>query len=652
MSKSEKLPFESQMMSTLTKPIVQRTLLLVLPFLIYGSTLGHQYALDDALYITDNQFTKKGFAGIGDLLSHESLVGFYGEQKSLLTGGRYRPLAHITYAIEYQFFGENPGISHAINIILYSLLMLLLYNMLRRFTKAKGGLSLWLFFGLLLFMAHPLHVEVVANIKGRDQVLSLMAMAGIALLSFKFFEGKKWALLPIFGLFFLGLLAKENAITFLPIIPLAFYFFDSKKLKETFPVASVLLVSTVAWFGLRSVVLSGFESVESNTLLNDPFLDAVGTEKMATTFYTWLLYIKLLVFPHPLTHDYYPFQIPLVSLSHVGALLSLVFHAALLFFGIKGLMKRKVYGFWIIFYAATFSISSNLFFNIGTFMNDRFMFEPSLAFCIGVAALFHLIKSAQIKWAGLTAVVLAFGVLSAMRAPVWKDNYTLFTTDAETSNNSVKALTASGGMMLERATSLSKNSAERQELLDNSIKNLRKAVELLPTDVNANTLLGNALLNKKGPDAETAKAYSRVLEIAPENIHVPQNVLITLGDASYPAQTRMDFASHFSGHLQNSHKYHYELGRIYGRELNDLPASIKSLERALELKPDYMKALTDLGTALAMSQQFEKSNEVMLRALKRAPKNKQVLSALMLNYRGLGNEEEAQKYLQLLEAQN
>lgn len=640
------------MISTLTKPSVQRALLFILPFLLYGSTLGHQYALDDALYITDNQFTKKGFAGIGDLLSHESLVGFYGEQKSLLTGGRYRPLAHITYAIEYQFFGENPGISHFINILLYSLLMLLLYNVLRHFTKTKQGLSLLLFFGLLLFMVHPLHVEVVANIKGRDQILSLMAIAGIVLLSFKFFEGKKWALAPIFGLFFLGLLAKENAITFLPIIPLAFYFFNARKLKETIPIASALLVSTLAWFALRSAVLSGFESVESNTLLNDPFLEAVGTEKIGTILYTWLLYVKLLVFPYPLTHDYYPFQIPLVSISHVGALLSLVFHGGLLFFGIKGLLKRKAYGFWIIFYAATFSISSNLFFNIGTFMNDRFMFEPSLAFCLGVVALFQLIKSAQIRWVSLSVIVLAFGVLSAMRAPVWKDNYTLFTTDAKTSSNSVKALTASGGMMLERATSLPKNSKERTELIDQSIQNLSKAVELLPTDINANTLLGNALLHKKGPGIETAKAYLSVLEMAPENVHVPKNVIIALADTRYPPQMRADFASHFSEQLENSFGYHYELGRIYGRELNNLPSSIKSLERALELEPNNMKALTDLGTALAMSQQFEKSNEVMLKALKRAPKNKQILSALMLNYRGLGNEEEAQKYLQLLEAPN
>lgn len=640
------------MMSTLTKPIVQRVLLFILPFVMYGSTLGHHYALDDALYITDNQFTKKGFAGIGDLLSHESLVGFYGEQKSLLTGGRYRPLAHITYAIEYQFFGENPGISHAINILLYSCLMLLLYNVFRRFSSTKDGLSLWLFFGLLLFMAHPLHVEVVANIKGRDQVLSMMAMAGIALLSFKFFEGKKWMLAPIFGLFFLGLLAKENAITFLPIIPLAFYFFNAGKLKETIPIASALLVSTLAWFALRSTVLRGFESVDSTTLLNDPFLEAVGTEKIGTILYTWLLYFKLLVLPYPLTHDYYPFQIPLVSVSHIGALLSVVVHAAMLFFGAKGLLKRKAYGFWIIFYAATFSISSNLFFNIGTFMNDRFMFEPSLAFCIGVAALFQLIKSAQIRWAGLGIIVLAFGLLSTKRAPVWKDNYTLFTTDAKTSSNSVKALTASGGMMLEKATALPKNSKERTDLINESIQNLSKAVELLPTDVNANTLLGNALLHKKGPGIETAKAYLRVLELAPGNVHITKNVIIALSNVSYPPQARVDFALNFSEQLQHSFDYHYELGRIYGRELNNLPTSIKSLERALELKPDNMKALTDLGTAFAMSQQFEKSNEVMLRALKRAPKNKQVLSALMLNYRGLGNEEEAKKYLQLLESPN
>ncbi|MFA5783185.1 MAG: hypothetical protein WC868_13035, partial [Bacteroidales bacterium] len=88
--------------------------------LLYANSLFNQYALDDRLMITENQFTKKGFNGIGDILSTDSFVGFFGKQKNLVAGGRYRPLSHITFAIEYALFGFNPFIGHLINILLYA----------------------------------------------------------------------------------------------------------------------------------------------------------------------------------------------------------------------------------------------------------------------------------------------------------------------------------------------------------------------------------------------------------------------------------------------------------------------------------------------------------------------------------------------------
>src|ERR1043166_116053 len=96
-------------------------LLFLFGFLLYVNTISFQYVLDDKLAITENQFTKKGFAGIKDHLTHEMFTGFFGKQKNLVEGGRYRPLAMITFAIEWQLFGDNPYISHFINAVLYGL---------------------------------------------------------------------------------------------------------------------------------------------------------------------------------------------------------------------------------------------------------------------------------------------------------------------------------------------------------------------------------------------------------------------------------------------------------------------------------------------------------------------------------------------------
>ena len=78
-------------------------------FILYGNTLNNGYAYDDGIFITKNEFTKKGIAGIKDIFSHDS---FYGEPSlrnyNLVEGGRYRPLSIATFAIEYQFFRNSP----------------------------------------------------------------------------------------------------------------------------------------------------------------------------------------------------------------------------------------------------------------------------------------------------------------------------------------------------------------------------------------------------------------------------------------------------------------------------------------------------------------------------------------------------------------
>jgi hypothetical protein len=91
-------------------------LLLLIVFLfgtlLYAQSVTFDYALDDKLVITHNDFTQEGIGGIPKLFSTGFLVGFYGEQRNLLAGGRYRPLSLVTFAVEWEVFGRRPGLSH------------------------------------------------------------------------------------------------------------------------------------------------------------------------------------------------------------------------------------------------------------------------------------------------------------------------------------------------------------------------------------------------------------------------------------------------------------------------------------------------------------------------------------------------------------
>ncbi|MFK7981868.1 MAG: glycosyltransferase family 39 protein, partial [Saprospiraceae bacterium] len=205
---------------------LHKWLIFIVAFLLYGNTLTHEYTQDDAIVIYDNMFTTKGFSGIPGILKYDTFYGFFkveGKDK-LVAGGRYRPLTLVMFAAEYALFGESPFIGHLGNVLLYGLLGIVLYLLLIKLFRARGDLpsgELLALLTTLFFMAHPIHTEVVANIKGRDEIMTLLGSLAALLFSLKAYQEEKNWLNIIAGLiFFLGLMAKENAITFLAVVPL------------------------------------------------------------------------------------------------------------------------------------------------------------------------------------------------------------------------------------------------------------------------------------------------------------------------------------------------------------------------------------------------------------------------------------------------
>ena len=235
-------------------------ILCVFAFILYGNTLTHDYALDDAIVITNNQFTQQGTEGIANIFKYDTFVGFWltsnptktaeqiQEEKKLVAGGRYRPLSLVSFALEVEFFGKNikdandkviykgdPFVSHLGNIVLYLLTAFLLYVILSKLFPQEKDKKWYLGFPMiaaLLFLAHPIHTEAVANIKGRDEIMTLLGSLGALWFTLKYLDTKKiWYVLLSSLCLFLGLLSKENAITFLAVIPLTVYYFTRHSLK-------------------------------------------------------------------------------------------------------------------------------------------------------------------------------------------------------------------------------------------------------------------------------------------------------------------------------------------------------------------------------------------------------------------------------------
>ncbi|MFT5126867.1 MAG: tetratricopeptide (TPR) repeat protein [Rhodothermales bacterium] len=485
--------------------------ILALAIGLYANTFRHQWALDDAVVYTSNQFVRMGVDGIPKLLSQDSFAGFM-KNKSTLSGGRYRPLSLVSFAVEVELWGQNPGLSHVVNTVLYGLTGILLYLIIVRLMGEERRLMA--FFTTLLFIAHPLHTEVVANVKGRDEILCLLFIlaAGHCLLTYLEEEGV-WRLVAASASFGLALLSKESAITFLAIFPVALFTFRGVSVRRCAQVVLPFAVLALGYVLMRAEFAGMIGDRGSTDVMTDPLTHASTTERYGTIFMALGRYIKLLLFPHPLVYDYSFNQIPLVTLGAMSAWIPLAIHAALAGIVVYGVRKRCPITFVILFYLATLSIYSNLLFPIGAILAERFLYMPSLAFCAVLGTLLAgATRPAMPRGLGIGLLVLilfAYSAKSVSRNAAWKDNWTLTTTDITNAMNSARAHYSLGDQAMRRYKG---SEEEDKELLDRAEAHFRKALAI-HDDGMVRNWLGDALIKKGLRDEamEQFEAASKLL---------------------------------------------------------------------------------------------------------------------------------------------
>lgn len=477
----------------------QALLIFALPILLYYQSTKFGFVLDDQIVFSENNFTKKGFGGISDLLTSESMTGYFGEQQDLVEGSRYRPLSLITFAMEYGIVGDlNPGLSHWINIILYGLTGLLLFRVLTMMLRKRKYAVWWLavpFLASLFYVAHPIHSEAVANIKGRDEIMALLFSLATLYAGLRYMDHKKviW-LVSTCGLFFLALLSKENSITFLAVIPLTVYFFSEYKWKHNLVLLGALLATTVGYLVLRFSVAGVPEfGKEITDLMNNPFLGMNGGEKLATIMFTLFKYIQLYVFPHPLSHDYYPYAIDILHFGDFRALGSLLLHVGLLIWAVLGLRKKRVSSYAILFYLTTLTIVSNIVINLGTFMNERFIYMSSVGLALLVA---HLIYEKIATKSGKTGMIIASAIAGLLiigysaktltRVPAWESALSLNTSAVANGTNSARANSFMATAIYNEWKSA--NGQEKWAKLEEGYKYAEKAVKIHPKYQNGNLM--------------------------------------------------------------------------------------------------------------------------------------------------------------------
>lgn len=520
--------------------LVLGMILSVIAFLLYANTLGHEFVLDDSNAITENKIVQKGIKGIPELFKTDYRAGYWTAK-----GNLYRPLSLVMMAIEWQLFPNNPFPGHLINVLLYALTVYLLFVLLCRLLR---GVSLLIpFLITLLFTVHPIHAEVVANIKSRDEILSFLFVVAALHLMLHYLKNNNVLVLTAAACcYFLSFMSKESSITMLAVVPVMLYFFTNTSLKRNLMITAFFAGGAAAYLKLRSMVLGEISDV-SDVMLIDNFLIAAndfGT-KTATAVKILGKYLRLLIVPYPLSIDYAYNEIPIVGWTNWKALVSLAVYLALIATALFRFANKELWVFGIIFFLITISLYSNLIITIGSGFGERFLYVPSLGYCITVVAVAARLLKSDISAADETlpqiflqnkplaaimlAPVIAGSVLTVSRSAVWNNHFLIYSTDVKHAPGSARLHYWYANEFMKVKAMKAASEQEKMKLLDTAIAEYNKALEIYPDYADAFGQRGLAYYRRKEIDKAIAD-YKRAIELEVGQWKVYNNLGVIYGE--------------------------------------------------------------------------------------------------------------------------
>ena len=657
-NKSHTKPIEKNQITPVSKSIELRWLYLIVflvSFLLYAGTLNHGYTVDDGTVIENNKYTKQGVKAIGKILTTAYRSGFWDRNE-----GIYRPVSVVMFAIEYDLSGGKPWLGHLINILLYAITCVLVFKLLLRIFQSYNVLIPLI--STLLFAVHPIHTEVVANIKSRDEILSLLfaLIAVINLLNY-IDKLKTLSLVISISAFAISLFSKESSIAWVGIFPLILWTTTKLSLKEIGKNCAPFLGLAVIYLIVRNQILGNAGSKYELLLINNSLL---GTEnkldQLATASFILIKYIGLLLFPKTLIFDYSFNTIPVVKITNIVSLLSTSILLGLIIYAIKSIKNRSIVALGIFVFLGAIALVSNVFFLIEATMAERFVYTPSLGFCILIGAvvakyivnekssiqtftLTQLNKNAKIVYPFIVICVLFIG-RTVVRAANWKDNITLLQKDVQSAPESARIRYALGSALLIEKAMKEENSVAKSNYLDMAIEHLTKGVALIPNYNDAWYHLGLAYKEKEDyPNAvaalEQANSYKKFTDV---------NRIISLG-TTYGLNRQYSKAIPLLKEAlakdSSSSDAWNNIGLYYG-ESGNLDSSMLAFANALKINATFEKAFYNRGNIWAKNGNFKQAIQEYAQAIKINPEFEDAYNNTGNCYGALQLPDSAKKYFE------
>jgi len=404
---------------------------------VYLPSLRNEWAQDDPVIIRDNPVVHD-LGNLGVILFTPYWPG---------TWDCWRPLSMLWFAIDWHFFGTRVMWYHAENIAWHVLATLLVMALLLRL-----GAQLWsATLAALVFAVHPLHVEAVANIVGRsDMVAAIFYLAACLIyLSNRLHPGLR--LLGVAICFLVSLGTKEIAVT-LPATLLLLDFWLSRDQALRPRLLGVLArgaTTVVAIVGLVGIYLALRQMVlgPGNMLTYAAPFFAMQPEsaRVATAFRLVPEVLRLLFWPADLSAEWGPFAISIPTWREPGPYVGIAIVVACLYWIGTRLGKGSWTALALAWIIITYSPISQLFFPVGVMLAERTLYLTSVATLFVVVGLAEALAAQprRTRWmaASLAVLLLVAGAWrSWIRIPVWKNSTTVMSTLSREHPNTYRSL--------------------------------------------------------------------------------------------------------------------------------------------------------------------------------------------------------------------
>jgi tetratricopeptide (TPR) repeat protein len=497
-----KPPVKEQNAVTATKsnrqPWLAAAAIAILVWLFYSTSLNNLLTnWDDPGYIRDNPLIKD--------LSANGLKAIF----STPVMGNYHPLTILTYAIEYSFVRLDPWLYHLNSVLLHIVVTLLVFVFVNMLTKRIVAASVT----AMLFGLHPMHVESVAWLAGRKDVVYATFYMAACIGWIKYLRAttnqKLWYA-GVIVLFLCSLLAKPVAVT-LPLALLAIDYFENRTWSWGLILEKIPHFAISVAFGIRSMIdQKAFGSLATQNVDYSPL------ERLALGGYAFVTYLWKAVLPLNLSCFYpYPPKVDnvlpaytyLYTLAAIGLLAALwlarkkkavVFGALFFLINIALLLQFIPVGGAIVADRYSYIPYLGLFFMAGWYISDLFQPEGN--------------KSRGYMVAGITAVYSLFlGVQAHARCQAWYDTASLWRDAIEKQPLAPNAWNNLGFHYFNRFNE-SVDPQEKKICYDSALYLLSQATALDKTFANPVVSLGE-LQRGAGNFAEAKKYYYHALTL-------------------------------------------------------------------------------------------------------------------------------------------